>query len=185
MIITVALVFTIGCSIQLNIAQGGSIDTCDYYVEGSIIDTLTEEECDIASTVMSILSLWMDDSNYRELEHEVFLYENAFVKATYMEGYYWYNPDPNLLEIAPEGITCFVQAVNSTIHEYESYESTYYIFYLGREAAGTYRNDYYVSRRTKSESIAEYFKHFLPEYRPDPDFMHEFGFFFSPRELPA
>ena len=175
-LISIALGLAVGCTVQLD----NGIDSSLPDVASQSVSPLTEDERNIAEALITILHCMMNDE-YQEYP-EIYSYENAIVEATYMEGYYWYNPDIMLSEMAPEGITCFLRIPLSQGDERSPYEPIYYIFYIGRNADGNYRTDFYINLPAGTESVGMYFENFLSEYRPSPDSLHEFEFYFPPRK---
>ena len=136
---------------------------------------MTDDERNIADALITILHSMMD-VEYQEYP-EVYSFENAVVEASYIQGYSWHDPYPDLIRVAPEGITCFVRVPSSLGHELWQYETTYYVFNLGRNADGTYHSDYYTLYTTGVESVDQYF---APGYGPSPDSFHEFEFYVPP-----
>ena len=156
--------------------ESESIDTA--YSEGHDITDeliLTDEEQRIADALIYILHRLMD-AEYQE-HPEVYAFENAVAEISYVQGYNWSygndRPNPSLLEIAPEGITCLLLIPEDT-GVFPIYP-LYYVYNIGKTADGSfykYDCDFCIENRGPEE----FFK-YRYQYQPLDEYLHEFKFY--------
>jgi len=144
----------------------------------SDLQHLDEDEQNIAEALSTILSRWIDSGNYGELP-ELVSFEDSVVQVTFFHGYKWHESDipyTDLLELAPEGITCIIRIPSSLGHERGQYEANYYVFCLGRRQDGAYYTEKYQFYAIGVDSIE-----ILSGYsdmNPSVDSFNEFEFYF-------
>ena len=137
---------------------------------------------------LSILSGWMDSMDDDFIERpETYWFEGAVVQVTYYLGYTWHPADrPNLklLEMAPEGITCYVRVPSPEEESTIQFRTPdYYIFCLGKSIEGTYITDYYQFFDTGADSLDELWLFRSECSRPYPESLNTFQFYFPNRQV--
>ena len=139
---------------------------------------LTADERHVAETLISVLHASMGD-RFQEYP-EIYSFEGATVRAEYVDGYIWHEPDrPNtvLLETSPEGITCLVKVPESLEHQPSSY-----VYLFGRNADGSYYYDYFNFLPNSTSSMEQFLLIEGEASNWPPESIHSFEFYFPPRQ---
>ena len=148
-----------------------SVTTVSSIAEVAHSNDLSIEEQSIANALLHILQGWIDGDNPECPEINTF--KDAIVRVSYMSDYEWYGfngPDTWLLEIAPEGITCYVEIPLSL----ENQAKTYAIL-LGRSPEGTFYYDHY-NDYPLYRSVGEIIENLMSVYVLPPDSIRTFEF---------
>ena len=140
---------------------------------------LSEEEKNIADALTLVLHGWY--TNVVFIEYPIIeLFEGADVEVSYVQGYNWRGygyENKELLELAPDGITCFLRAPEQAMDG-----SIYAVFNLGRKEDGTY-----YSHATGFFPLWDSPEEYLRErqrlsYQPINDYLQKFEFHVPYRE---
>ena len=138
---------------------------------------LTEAEQSIADVLIHVVHNLLDMRGSGE--HPIIaLLEDSVIEVSYVQGYFWLGwgyEDKDLLEVAPEGITCFLRPPEPAWNG-----PTHAVINLGISEDGTYIDHTFGFHPLGWEDVEEYLSYFI-DYPPSENPVQTFTFYIPPR----